>query len=183
VARWFRGGLCGLGLALLATSAAAQDGSAVTGQIQWGLWIDEDGCQHWWADGGVEGYMVPRRNPRTGKPVCLRRSTCLVEAADVLFESGSARLTAEGSARLAQFFRESDAFGHAIYGHTDSQGAAGANRTLSDRRAAAVADVARSVGASVEREVGLGEGYPVASNDTAAGMAQNRRVEIVCYRW
>ena len=40
----------------------AQD-AAVTGKIEWGVWIDADGCQHWWADGGTEGYMVPRRDP------------------------------------------------------------------------------------------------------------------------
>ena len=54
---------------------------------------------------------------------------------------------------------------------------------LSKRRAASVANVARSVGASVEREIGYGERQPVASNATAAGMQQNRRVEVVCYRW
>jgi outer membrane protein OmpA-like peptidoglycan-associated protein len=173
-----------LGLATVAaTPSAAQDGPVVTGQIQWGLWIDDDGCQHWWADGGIEGYMVPRRNPQTGKPVCLRKNTCLVETSDVLFHTDSARLTADGRARLAQFFRTTDAFGFAIYGHTDSRASASHNLALSDRRAAAVADVARSAGASVEREIGFGEARPVAANDSAAGMAQNRRVEIVCYRW
>jgi outer membrane protein OmpA-like peptidoglycan-associated protein len=178
-------GLClGLGLAAVsATVSIAQDAPVVTGQIQWGLWIDDDGCQHWWADGGVEGYMVPRRNPRTGKPVCLRKNTCLVENSDVLFHTDSARLTPEGRARLARFFQDSDAFGHAIYGHTDSSGSASHNIALSDRRASAVAEVARSAGASVEREIGLGESRPVASNDTTAGMAKNRRVEIVCYNW
>jgi len=43
--------------------------------------------------------------------------------------------------------------------------------------------VARSVGAVVEREIGYGERQPIATNSTAAGMQQNRRVEVVCYRW
>jgi outer membrane protein OmpA-like peptidoglycan-associated protein len=155
----------------------------VTGQIEWGVWIDGDGCMHWWADGGQEGYMVPRRNPRTGKPVCLKRNTCLVENTDTLFATDSASLTAAGRKRLQDFFLNGGAFGYAIYGHTDSRGSAAHNMALSQRRAQAVAQVAGSVGAPVERVAGLGEGHPVASNRTAAGMAKNRRVEIVCYRW
>ena len=54
---------------------------------------------------------------------------------------------------------------------------------LSNRRAGSVADVARSVGGMVEREIGYGERQPRATNGTAAGMQQNRRVEVVCYRW
>ncbi|MHA3915275.1 hypothetical protein [Halovulum sp. GXIMD14793] len=33
------------------------------------IWIDPDGCQHWWIDDGIEGYMTPRLN-RDGTPVC-----------------------------------------------------------------------------------------------------------------
>jgi outer membrane protein OmpA-like peptidoglycan-associated protein len=175
---------CGMVVAVgLVTSAAAQSAPEVTGRIEWGLWIDDDGCQHWWADGGIEGYMVPRRNPQTGKPVCLRRNTCLVENTDTMFHTDSARLTNAGRARLQQFFQSAGAFGYAIYGHTDSRASDSYNLRLSDQRAAAVADVARSVGASVEREIGFGERQPRASNSTAEGMAQNRRVEIVCYQY
>ncbi|MDA0924694.1 MAG: OmpA family protein, partial [Proteobacteria bacterium] len=52
----------------------------------------------------------------------------------------------------------------------------------SQRRAASVANVARGVGARVAREIGYGERSPVAPNDSAANMQENRRVEIVCYR-
>lgn len=155
----------------------------VTGQIEWGVWVDDDGCMHWWADGGLEGYMVPRRNPKTGKPVCLKKNTCLVENTDTLFHTDSAKLTANGRARLQQFFQSTDAFGYGIYGHTDSRASHSYNQNLSERRAAAVGSVARSAGAMVERQMGYGETRPVASNNSAAGMQQNRRVEIVCYRW
>lgn len=166
-----------------ARAQSTVDRSAVSGKIEWGLWIDDDGCMHWWADGGVEGYMVPRRNPKTGKPVCLKRNTCAVENTDTLFATNSAKLTSAGRARLASFFQSAGAFGYAIYGHTDSRASDSYNLRLSERRAKAVGEVARSVGAAVEREMGLGEREPAAPNTSAAGMAQNRRVEIVCYRW
>ncbi|WP_299712573.1 OmpA family protein [uncultured Tenacibaculum sp.] len=68
-----------------------------------------------------------------------------------------------------------------IEGHTDSQGAAKANQRLSQRRAKAVLDYLTSKGgvpAGRLSSVGLGEDYPIASNKTRAGRAQNRRVEI-----
>lgn len=67
-----------------------------------------------------------------------------------------------------------------VSGHTDSIGSDAANQTLSERRANAVAGYL--VGQGVLRErfevVGMGERYPVASNDTDSGRALNRRVEI-----
>lgn len=180
----FAGLLVVMSLAVMtAGTARAQSEPEVSGIIEWGIWIDPDGCMNWWADGGTEGYMVPRRDPETGRPVCLKRNTCLVENTDVLFPSGSATLTASGRERLARFFRDAGAFGYAIYGHTDSQGGTGLNERLSSGRAKAVANVARAVGVSVERQIGYGESRPVASNATAAGRKQNRRVEIVCYKW
>jgi outer membrane protein OmpA-like peptidoglycan-associated protein len=155
----------------------------ITGTIQWGAWIDPDGCMHWYADGGLEGYMVERVNPRTGRPVCLKKNTCLVENTDTLFATDSAKLTPQGKARLDRFFREAGAFGYAVYGHTDSRASDEYNIRLSQRRAASVAAVARSSGAMVEREIGFGERSPLVANTSAANMAKNRRVEVVCYRW
>lgn len=174
----------GAALALgLAGPGAVMAQPKVTGQIEWGVWVDDDGCMHWWADGGLEGYMVPRRNPKTGKPVCLKKNTCLVENTDTLFHTDSHQLTASGRARLQQFFKSTDAFGYAIYGHTDSRASHSHNQRLSERRAASVGAVARSAGAMVERQIGFGETRPVASNSSAAGMQKNRRVEVICYRW
>lgn len=174
------------GLALSATlagQAAAQSAPEIAGKIQWGAWIDDDGCMHWWADGGLEGYMLDRVDPRTGKPVCLKRNTCLVENTDTLFATDSHNLTAYGRSYLTQFFQQAGAFGYAVYGHTDSRASDEYNMALSQRRAKSVADVARSVGAMVEREIGFGERQPIAPNDSAANMQKNRRVEVVCYRW
>ncbi len=170
-------GLC----LLIAPMAMAQEGGpAVSGKIEWGVWIDRDGCQHWWADGGTEGYMVPRRDPKTGKPVCLQQTSCLTENTDTFFATASATLTASGRSKMEQFFRQAGAFSYSIMGHTDSRGSDTYNQGLSEARAAAVADVARSVGAVVEGVTGYGESQPAATNATAKGMAKNRRVEVMC---
>jgi outer membrane protein OmpA-like peptidoglycan-associated protein len=176
--------LCGGLLIALGTAASAQEANLqdrpVTGKIDWGLWVDPDGCQHWWADGGTEGYMVARRDPQTGKPVCLKETSCLSESTDAYFDTASAMLSADGRAKLESFFTTSDAFSYTVAGHTDSRGSDAYNQSLSEARAKAVADVARSVGAVVESEAGFGESQPVATNETAAGMAKNRRVEVLC---
>lgn len=67
-----------------------------------------------------------------------------------------------------------------VAGHTDSQGSEQYNLDLSLRRANAVADYLMSRGVARYRlgTEGRGELEPVASNETAAGRAQNRRVEI-----
>ena len=168
---------------MMASGAMAQNAPEVAGKIEWGVWVDDDGCMHWWADGGLEGYMLDRVNPKTGKPVCLKRNTCLVQNTDTLFATDSAKLTASGRRYLTDFFQSAGAFGYAIYGHTDSRASDEYNMNLSQRRAASVAAVARSVGAMVDREIGYGERQPRATNATAAGMQQNRRVEVVCYKW
>ena len=68
-----------------------------------------------------------------------------------------------------------------IEGHTDNTGTANYNKILSQRRANAVADILVNNGVPPARlyAVGRGENEPVASNLSATGRAQNRRVEIV----
>jgi len=67
-----------------------------------------------------------------------------------------------------------------VVGHTDSVGSDEANQRLSQSRAQSVGNYLMGKGLVRERFelVGMGERYPVASNDTDAGRAQNRRVEI-----
>jgi len=67
-----------------------------------------------------------------------------------------------------------------VYGYTDSQGPAEANKDLSQRRAVGVATVLANQGADQRRFFiqGRGAADPITSNATEAGRAQNRRVEI-----
>ena len=67
-----------------------------------------------------------------------------------------------------------------VYGHTDSTGSDSYNQDLSERRARSVADYLSTHGVQDARIAtrGFGETQPIASNETEAGRAENRRVEI-----
>ena len=67
-----------------------------------------------------------------------------------------------------------------VAGHTDNIGSEEVNQRLSEQRAGAVAQYLQAQGVQQERliTVGGGKRYPIASNDTEAGRAANRRVEI-----
>ena len=67
-----------------------------------------------------------------------------------------------------------------VAGHTDSVGDSGYNQNLSVERAQSVANYLSGRGVMQQRMIvtGAGETRPIASNDTEAGRAQNRRVEI-----
>ncbi len=68
-----------------------------------------------------------------------------------------------------------------VAGHTDNAGSESYNQQLSQRRAQAVANYLASRGVATARitTIGYGETRPVASNETADGRQQNRRVEII----
>ena len=68
-----------------------------------------------------------------------------------------------------------------VEGHTDSVGTEAYNQKLSEARANAVRDYVTTQGvpANTVTAVGFGKEKPVASNDTATGRQQNRRVEMV----
>jgi len=67
-----------------------------------------------------------------------------------------------------------------VYGHTDSKGTDEYNLTLSQKRANSVIDYLVSKGIARTRlnAMGMGEKDPIATNETEAGRAQNRRVEF-----
>jgi len=108
----------------------------------------------------------------------------VITLGDVLFDSGQDRLLPEGAGymvRLAEAFKRNTSLKASIEGYTDSVGTSTANAELSDRRAKTVMAALMSQGVLADQlnMRGMGENYPAASNDTAAGRQMNRRVEIV----
>ena len=108
----------------------------------------------------------------------------VVTLGDILFDVDQAQLNPGGElqvARLADVLHQMPERNVLIEGHTDSAGSDAYNDSLSQRRADAVEDLLIIQGIEPTRVVtrGYGERFPVATNDTAAGRQQNRRVEIV----
>jgi len=104
---------------------------------------------------------------------------------DILFDHNSAQLKPDAHARLAALAKRINASGKfemRVEGHTDNTGAADYNMKLSQDRAKTVAGVlAGLLNTDPARISWLGHGMtkPSTSNATAAGRAQNRRVEII----
>ncbi|MCL2798956.1 MAG: OmpA family protein [Endomicrobia bacterium] len=99
------------------------------------------------------------------------------------FAIGSANLSARAKENIALQAKEIKQFEYknmTIEGHTDSTGSVGLNKRLSTQRAKAVYDEFVKNGIPEEKltYIGFGLSMPKASNKTAAGRAQNRRVEI-----
>ena len=102
----------------------------------------------------------------------------------ILFETASDRLDAQSElliAEFSEFLAATPSLRVEIQGHTDNVGDAGANLDLSQRRARRVAETIKSYGIDAGRisSRGYGETKPVASNETEAGRAQNRRTVFV----
>lgn len=99
---------------------------------------------------------------------------------------GSGQATMKPTARqhlgkLLQFVRSQPGKHIRIEGHTDSSGSSQANQSLSLQRARSVRDALVAAGINPSRisVAGEGEAGPVASNATASGRAQNRRVVVI----
>jgi outer membrane protein OmpA-like peptidoglycan-associated protein len=102
----------------------------------------------------------------------------------ILFATNSSTLTPESQGsltRFAQSLQNNPETNVAVSGHTDNTGSDAINQPLSERRAQSVVNFLIGKGVASKRmtSVGNGSNQPVASNATAEGRAQNRRVEIV----
>ncbi|MGH7388146.1 MAG: DUF937 domain-containing protein [Candidatus Rokuibacteriota bacterium] len=103
---------------------------------------------------------------------------------DLNFESGSTRLTPQSQRTVTALTTVLGAYPSArvrLEGHTDTTGDPVANKQLSVDRAEALKQMLVTGGVAVDRidVEGHGPERPVASNETDAGRAQNRRIELV----
>lgn len=108
----------------------------------------------------------------------------VITLGDVLFRTNMATLEPGGRRniqKMADFLAQYPKYKALIEGHTDSIGSEALNQDLSERRANSVKAALVGMGINPNRITtrGYGEAYPVASNNTAAGRQQNRRVEII----
>ncbi|MFT4675725.1 MAG: outer membrane protein OmpA-like peptidoglycan-associated protein [Reinekea sp.] len=143
------------------------------------------------AGGGVGFYMDNQekklREELVGTGVQVSRTDegqiDLIMPGNITFDVSSSAVQESFKPTLASVARvlsEYDDTLVTISGHTDSSGSNEYNQLLSEQRASAVANIILESGIVFERvaAVGFGEDQPVADNGSAAGRAENRRVEI-----
>lgn len=140
--------------------------------------------------GGVGNYMdrqeAKLRAELQGTGVQVQRdgdNLTLIMPGNITFSSSSADIRSDFFPVLnsvAKVLAEFNKTSIRVTGHTDSTGGDKINQPLSERRADSVAMYLRSQKVSSPRiqSYGYGSRYPVASNDTATGREQNRRVEL-----
>ena len=139
--------------------------------------------------GGIGAYMDAQQEKLARIPGTsverVDEDTLLVHFdSDVLFAVNSATVDSDGRSTLedvASVLNEYAKTAVIVQGHTDSTGSEELNQDLSERRANSVRNylVSRGVDADRLAAIGMGEGYPVASNDSESGRQENRRVDIL----
>jgi len=150
-----------------------------------GAAVDENGCE---LDTDGDGVVDREdRCPNTTEGVQIDVNGCEIreeiDLPGVTFETNSDRLLPGAENVLddaAETLRRNPSISVEVAGHTDSDGAAEYNESLSERRAMTVRDYLAERGVEADRLTvrGYGEANPVADNSTAAGKAENRRVVL-----
>lgn len=155
-----------------------------------GVEVDSRGCALDDDGDGVPNYQDKCPDSERGAKV--DADGCYVELdkevtidLNLEFDTNSADLRSDHYPeiqRVVDFLRQYPTANAVIEGHTDSRGAAAYNQSLSERRAASVRDYLVSQGGVSAGRLtsrGYGETRPKASNDTAEGRQENRRVSAV----
>jgi outer membrane protein OmpA-like peptidoglycan-associated protein len=120
----------------------------------------------------------------TGAQVRADTRGMIVTLPGIYFDSGQATLKPGARnilSKISDELKRTSGARVSIEGHTDSVGSEAMNQQLSQRRAEAVRDflVGQGLDSATITVSGRGEVAPMATNDTAAGRQQNRRVEII----
>ncbi|NGM66213.1 OmpA family protein [Sphingobacterium sp. SGR-19] len=146
------------------------------------------------AIGGVAGGLIGKKMDRQAKEIENTVAGAEVIKADegiivkfdegILFDFNSSTLKSAAKtniSKLVETLNKEPGTNILVIGHTDNIGTLAANQKVSESRAASVRSYAVSQGLSSSRIKTEGKNYsePIASNDTDAGRAENRRVEIV----
>ena len=108
----------------------------------------------------------------------------VITLGDVLFATGETTLAEDAQSNLndvVELLQTEPGKQVRIEGHTDSTGNEAVNLRISQQRADAVKERLVSLGIASGRieSVGMGEDFPIASNDTSDGRSQNRRVDVI----
>ncbi|MFC0268467.1 OmpA family protein [Kushneria aurantia] len=148
-----------------------------------GVEVDSRGCPLDSDGDGVPDYQDQCPDTPAGAQVNALGCEAALVLNDVTFAFDSARLTDNAESILntvAEKLNANQSVDVRLEGYTDSIGSAQYNQGLSQRRAESVMQYLVSQGVSAGRmsAVGHGENNPVATNETAAGRAQNRRTEV-----
>jgi len=163
----------------------ADDGQSFTGF--WWYERNKSGSP----DGGWRGTRVSREigtcphwKPGSNEVEEQLQSEGRVRLYGILFDTDSDHLKDESKTALDELVaaaRSQPSWNFAIEGHTDNVGSDAHNQTLSEKRAVSVKAYLVNAGVAANRLTtqGFGASHPVASNDTALGRSQNRRVEVV----
>lgn len=142
------------------------------------------------AGGAIGNYMdrqeaeLRRETAGTGVDVIRQGDELLLRMpAGITFDFNSYAIRPEFQSTLQEVARTLAAYPQTyvdVLGHTDSVGADAYNQRLSEQRAQSVADylAVRGIASARIATRGYGETMPIATNDTDAGRAKNRRVEI-----
>ncbi|MCF8035775.1 MAG: OmpA family protein [Desulfobacteraceae bacterium] len=139
--------------------------------------------------GGLIGYRMEQQakkleTVRGMENVTYNEDTKEIDATmNILFDFDKAAIRPSEKTKLDELARVFSDYPENIViveGHTDSKGSAAYNKRLSELRASRVAEYLRSKNLDISSLTarGYGESQPVATNETAAGREQNRRVDL-----
>jgi len=171
-----------------------KDGSGSYADAESGLKIENDGKGKATVTKGTQKATVDAaplgtlpRLPRLGAvpavPSLEANSLLITLDSGVLFDVDKYDIRPEAQEtlnQLAKLLTEAGITAFEIDGHTDSNADDAYNQTLSENRANAVKEYLKAQGVTAEITTqGYGESRPVATNETAEGRQQNRRVEII----